>query len=231
MWAIKHHLSHCKYKVVTYINCCCILNNLCNLLLMAALMEHSLQILRFISFFFLKILFYCIWVYCSCLQTHQKRASDLITDGCEPPCGCWDLNSGPLEEQSVLLTTEPSLQPQIYIFISHFNLEWGLYIDEFFNLFILSIFLKTRVSLRNPGCPRKKYISYIQTYLSLSISVSIIYIICYLLSIISLSDLLSVCQSVYLRPCWPQTHTDLTPHPPECWDWRHHHHTQWLSSF
>jgi len=50
------------------------------------------------------------------LQTHQKRASDPITDGCEPPCGCWDLNSGPLEEQSVLLTAEPSLQPisQIY---------------------------------------------------------------------------------------------------------------------
>jgi hypothetical protein len=37
--------------------------------------------------------------------------SDLITDGCEPPCGCWDLNSGPLKEQSVLLTAEPSLQP------------------------------------------------------------------------------------------------------------------------
>ena len=34
-----------------------------------------------------------------------------ITDGCEPPCGYWELNSGPLEEQSVLLTTEPSLQP------------------------------------------------------------------------------------------------------------------------
>jgi len=34
-----------------------------------------------------------------------------ITDGCEPPCGCWELNSGPLEEQPVLLTTEPSLQP------------------------------------------------------------------------------------------------------------------------
>jgi hypothetical protein len=44
------------------------------------------------------------------LDTHQKRASDLITDGCQPPCGCWDLNSGPLEEQSVLLTAEPSLQ-------------------------------------------------------------------------------------------------------------------------
>jgi hypothetical protein len=33
-----------------------------------------------------------------------------ITDGWEPPCGCWELNSG-LLEQSVLLTTEPSLQP------------------------------------------------------------------------------------------------------------------------
>jgi hypothetical protein len=46
--------------------------------------------------------------------THQKRASDSITAGCEPPCGCWELNSGPLEEQSVLLTTEPSLQPSLY---------------------------------------------------------------------------------------------------------------------
>jgi hypothetical protein len=40
---------------------------------------------------------------------HQKRVSDLIMDGCEPPCSCWDLNSRPSEEQSVLLTTEPSL--------------------------------------------------------------------------------------------------------------------------
>ena len=52
-----------------------------------------------------------MWVYCSYLQTHQKRASESITDGCEPSCGCWELNSGPLEEQSVLLRAEPSLQP------------------------------------------------------------------------------------------------------------------------
>lgn len=45
-----------------------------------------------------------------------EGASDLITYGCEPPCGCWDLNSGLLEEQSVLLTTEPSLQPVSKIF-------------------------------------------------------------------------------------------------------------------
>ena len=44
------------------------------------------------------------------MSAHQKRASDPITDGCEPPCGCWELNSGPLEERLLLLTTEPSLQ-------------------------------------------------------------------------------------------------------------------------
>ena len=27
-----------------------------------------------------------MWIHCCCLQTHQKRASDPITDGCEPPC-------------------------------------------------------------------------------------------------------------------------------------------------
>ena len=42
----------------------------------------------------------------------QKGAPDFIADGCEPPCGCWELNSGPLEEQAMLLTAEPSLQPQ-----------------------------------------------------------------------------------------------------------------------
>jgi hypothetical protein len=57
--------------------------------------------------FFFKIY---LFTYFKCaLSTHtpacQKRASDPITDGCEPPCGCWELNSGPLEEQSVLLTS------------------------------------------------------------------------------------------------------------------------------
>ena len=44
-------------------------------------------------------------------QLLSSEASDPITDGCEPLYGCWDLNSGPLEEESALLTTEPSLQP------------------------------------------------------------------------------------------------------------------------
>jgi hypothetical protein len=50
------------------------------------------------TFFFLRFILFilCIWVHCSCLQTHQKKESDPITDGCEPPCGGWELNSGPL---------------------------------------------------------------------------------------------------------------------------------------
>jgi hypothetical protein len=55
-------------------------------------------------FFFLRFIYFMY-------MTHQKRALDPITDGCEPPCGCWELNSGPLEEQPVFLTIEPSLQP------------------------------------------------------------------------------------------------------------------------
>jgi hypothetical protein len=60
---------------------------------------------------FKDLFIYYMQLHCSYLQTPQKRVSDLITDDCELPCGCWDLNSGPQEEQLVLLTIEPSLQP------------------------------------------------------------------------------------------------------------------------
>ena len=50
----------------------------------------------------------------ACIPAHQMRAPDLITDGCEPPCGCRELNLGPLEE-SVLLTAEPSLKPHRWL--------------------------------------------------------------------------------------------------------------------
>ena len=54
------------------------------------------------------------------MSAGQKRAPDPITDGYKPPCGCWELNSGPLEEQPVLFTAEPSLQPNaVIIFIEH----------------------------------------------------------------------------------------------------------------
>ena len=40
-----------------------------------------------------------------------------VIAGHEPPCGRWELNLGPLEKQPVLLTTKPSLQPQILGFL------------------------------------------------------------------------------------------------------------------
>jgi hypothetical protein len=57
-----------------------------------------------------RFIYYYTQVHYSCPQMHQKRASDLITGGSEPPCGCWDLNSGRSEELSVLLLAEPSRQ-------------------------------------------------------------------------------------------------------------------------
>ena len=76
--------------------------------------------------YFFKRCIYLFYVYeynYSCLQTHQKRASEPITDGYELSCGCWELNSGSLEEQSVLLSTEASsLQPDFtlrFIFFSY----------------------------------------------------------------------------------------------------------------
>jgi hypothetical protein len=49
---------------------------------------------------------------------HTRRGHQIpIIDSCETPCGCWELNSGPLEEQSVLLTAEPSLQPPQFPFL------------------------------------------------------------------------------------------------------------------
>jgi hypothetical protein len=46
-----------------------------------------------------------------CLKRLSKTLELEVTDGCEPSCGCKKLSLGPLQEQQVLLTSEPSLQP------------------------------------------------------------------------------------------------------------------------
>jgi E3 ubiquitin-protein ligase NEDD4 len=30
-----------------------------------------------------------------------------VIDGCKPPCSCWELNLGPMKEQTVFLTPAP----------------------------------------------------------------------------------------------------------------------------
>ena len=75
---------------------------------------------NFLPFFYFKkdLFILCIWVHC--LQTHQKRVLDPIKDDSEPLCGSWELNSRPLEEQSVLLPAEPSLQPFVLFWFGSF---------------------------------------------------------------------------------------------------------------
>jgi hypothetical protein len=59
----------------------------------------------------------CVCVCTKCMQCQggQKRASyrpeTADTDSYKQPCRCWELNHDPLEEQPVLLTSEPPLQP------------------------------------------------------------------------------------------------------------------------
>jgi hypothetical protein len=65
------------------------------------------------TFFKKRFILFIICEYTIAVFKHQKRESGLVTDGCEPPCGCWDLNSVPPEEQSAVLTAEPLLQPTV----------------------------------------------------------------------------------------------------------------------
>jgi hypothetical protein len=68
----------------------------------------------FLFFFFLKKdLFIIIYKYTVGVFRHARRGHQISLQvvGYEPPCGCWDLNSGPSEEQSVLLTAKPPCKP------------------------------------------------------------------------------------------------------------------------
>jgi len=78
---------------------------------------------------FLKDLF-IYFLYVSTLSLPSDiPAEDIrsLTDGCEPPSDCWELNSAPMEGQPVFLTTEPSLQSITSLsqmtFFSHNTLE------------------------------------------------------------------------------------------------------------
>ena len=68
---------------------------------------------------------YTIAVFRHTRRGHQiplQRASDPFTDGCELPCGCWELNSGPLEEHSVLFNYR-AISPVLIVFKTCMPLE------------------------------------------------------------------------------------------------------------
>lgn len=70
-----------------------------------------------------KIHFMCmsIWpalmsytMFMQCLQRPEKSMGSSragVLDGCEPGCGCWEVNLVLLKEQPLLLTAKPPLQP------------------------------------------------------------------------------------------------------------------------
>ena len=92
------------------------------------------------------LLLLCIWVYCSYLQTHQKRAPDYIADGWNLPCGCWELNSGPLEEQSMLWVISPAPE-QVFFF---FFLSFFWFFKTGFLYVALAVLDQAGLELRNP---------------------------------------------------------------------------------
>jgi hypothetical protein len=79
-----------------------------------------------LSFFFFKI--YFIWIHCPSLQTqtHQKRASDPITDGYEPPCGCWNgswtQTSGRAVGALIHWAISPAMSPAVILGLSFISL-------------------------------------------------------------------------------------------------------------
>lgn len=69
------------------------------------------NIILFYMFRYFGYMYICTPGVCLVSTAMPKEASDsLKLDGYKLPCGCWELHSGPLEEQPGQLTTEPSLQ-------------------------------------------------------------------------------------------------------------------------
>lgn len=93
--------------------------------------------------FFFNILLFCVgWVLChECMSEHYVCTVPLetigglrspgtgvpdgcVTDACEVPYGCWELNPGPLQGQLELLTIKPQLQ--LLKLLSWFHLNHSL---------------------------------------------------------------------------------------------------------
>jgi hypothetical protein len=88
---------------------CCLGRLLALYIMVWAELIEAIFILFFPLIFKKRLFIYYVYsILPAYMPTHQKRAPDPITDGCELPRGCWELNSGPLEEQSVHLTSEAS---------------------------------------------------------------------------------------------------------------------------
>ena len=112
--------------------CGCLKLSLCPLpdqsvLLTAELFLQPLDLILFLNYLF--IYFYFVWlVFCLhvCLCEGGSPGTG-VTDSCELPCWCWELNLGPLEEQPGLLIAELPLQlPLIFFKFIYFYFMYEL---------------------------------------------------------------------------------------------------------
>lgn len=113
-WAISPAplciLTNNNNKIIVYLSCFH-----ASILPFGDILGHNL----FYIFFILYVWVFCFHVYlcticAQCLWRQEEGtwpSGTGVTDHCEPPCRCWELNLGSLEKQQVLLPTEPSLQP------------------------------------------------------------------------------------------------------------------------
>lgn len=104
----------------------------------------------FIYEFYVYGCFICMY-FCTPEEGIGSHGTTLI-DGYELPCGCQELDSGPLEEQPVLLNTESSLWPRDLCSL----LFWGSVVNRkpsvVSNLGFLSIFQYLMGKSFSPPC-------------------------------------------------------------------------------
>ena len=68
-----------------------------------------------------------------CMPGVQKRMLDpwnWSLGNCELPCGCWELNTSPLEEHLVLLKAEPYFQRHNFFLIKWENIVLPEEVEE-----------------------------------------------------------------------------------------------------
>lgn len=68
-----------------------------------------------------RLIYYVYSILSACMPAGQKRVPDHIIDGYEPPCGCWGLNLGSLQEQPVFFSSVPPLQSTTVILNENYS--------------------------------------------------------------------------------------------------------------
>ena len=87
-----------------------------------------------------------------------------VTDGCEMPCGCWELNLGPLQKQQVLLTSKSPLQAP-HIFLKEVTIDFVFFSSMTFIIVQYVAYNDCSINLKESSqrweteCHREQYVN------------------------------------------------------------------------